>query len=977
MQRPPLRTLLPALSLCLLIGLVGFPAPRPQPAAGAANLQQTYLPLLLRPDHFLEDAPIWAHSAEPRPHEVVLFRFSFTLPEPLLAAELHLFADTRYQAWLDGGWLGGGPARFAQTYREYDIYPLGLLPAGDHTLAVLAQWAPEERRSESVRPLLQGHLEGNKPSGGRILWPTGPAWKTLLSNAWRSDAAPINDWGLIGPTELLDLRRLPADWFQPGFDDSTWQNAVIVSPKLAAPIQYRPRSIPFTVHTPVPLAVLQTGALSPGFRLGELPPGLTQAYNLPFRADLPTDFTIETLSENDAPPPGLILLDGNPLPWLAAGPTRPDTYRATLNLAPGSHLLTFNPSAADGLTFQISTANLSDYTLPFEQGPHAGRRLLLAEPVSQPGRVVITDTLGLALRFQTPPAYAILDLGRTVHGRLVAQADGPAGTIVDIGWDERLLPGTARPLPYPGSLHHSWNQTDSWVLDGNPRLLTTIDARAGRYILIAVWGEGPVRLENLQVYQETAPLLQAGQFSSSDPLLDQIWKIGADTVHLNMADAYMDPWRERGQWWGDAYVDDQVNAVTFGDLDLLRRGLFFMANALKESPAPGCAPHNNGLQMLDYAMLWVHSLADYARRSGDLAAPQTLFGALRRLMDNLAGFENPETGLIDLPKTHWSQTAYIEPLAYHSRYGQSTAVNALYYATLEQAADIARLLENRALADLWQSRAEEVKTSLNQLLYLPAEGRYATNLYRGLLYPPTPQAQAWALAYGLPPEGQSAVVASALLQSLSPNPAEPNLEIYGFFWVLEALGRAGFYQEAIDLTKNYYGRLIEAGATTWWEKFTSLESYANSLSHGWGSAPTWFLSTYILGARQAGPDRWIVQPAFEGVSYTAGTLPLASSSLQVSWQAGQCLPGASRRYGNLLISAPPGAHGEVRLPASLASIVLDGQTIWDNAVPLSPIISALPHPPEDQPLLSIPLQSGAHTLQLAWPCPSVSASAQP
>ena len=55
-----------------------------------------------------------------------------------------------------------------------------------------------------------------------------------------------------------------------------------------------------------------------------------------------------------------------------------------------------------------------------------------------------------------------------------------------------------------------------------------------------------------------------------------------------MTDAYMDtPWRERGQWWGDVYVEERVNQAVFGDTQLVRRGILLMAEAMRTDPAPG------------------------------------------------------------------------------------------------------------------------------------------------------------------------------------------------------------------------------------------------------------------------------------------------------------------------------------------------------------------------------------------------------
>ncbi len=960
-----------------------LPIPANTQAPHSENNNSVYLPLLFNTDDFYQNQPIWAFESLAQPHEVALFRVTFDLPQSLANVHLQLFADTRYQAWLDEAEVGHGPARFAQSYRQYDSYTLESLSPGEHVMAVLVQWSPDDRRSESIRPLLQGALHGYLPDGSHFILRTGPTWKAMLSPAWRGDAALVHQWNLIGFTELLDLNLLPADWGKLDFLAEDWPQAVVVDPiqkdaslsdlqerlfpgrvgssvtELSTSIRYTPRDINFPIEEAVPVVLLDSGLLLADRAIGELPAGTPAPYNLPFQANITTPFFIETLGVDTPPYDSLILLDGISLAWQPADSLRPDVYLAQTELPAGEHTLTFSPPA-EGLTFALSTNNLSGLALPFQQGNHAGRRLLLAEPSSQMG-IVNTNPGDLeALEFNQLPAYAVLDLGRVVHGRIAAQVSGPVGAVVDIGWDERLLEGTLRPLPYPGSLHPQWNQTDSWILDGISRQLTTIDARSGRYILIAVWGNGPVRLDNLVVTSEHYPLTQAGTFESSDPQLDQIWQIGAYTVQLNMVDAYMDPWRERGQWWGDSYVIDKVNQVAFGDVSLLRRGLLFMEIAFSETMAPGCAPHNNNLHMLDYAMLWVHSLASYAQRTGDLDLLVETYPTLQQFAQHLESYHNSETGLLDLPKATWTETAYIDTLGFYSRYGQSTALNAMYYATLLKAADIASLVGDPASQELWQGKANTVKINLNALLYLPDQGRYLTNIYNGEAYPPTLYAQAWALAYGLVPDSEQSRVADALLELLSSDPAAPNVGTYGYYWILEALGQAGTYDQALILIKSYYGRLIDRGATTWWENFLADENYSNALSHGWGSSPTWFLTSYILGVRQVASDEWTLQPAIDTLQYVSGTMPLAQGTLQTSWQRTGCSSGMATDITHLELNAPLGTHGQLILPLNPFTqwVTIDSTDVWRKAESSVQILHEF----------TISLDGGKHSIEIGTLC---------
>lgn len=920
---------------------VGEPS-RAQTSAGGT----IYLPLILGIDRFAIDTPIWSHAGPPAASEVALFRHSFSLAAPLSAPTLALFADTRYEVWLDGAWLGRGPARFSRQTHEYDVYPLQPLGAGQHLIAVLVQWAPNVRRSESTAPSLQAHIQ----QGDLVAARSGAGWKALRSAAWREDAAPVHAWRLIGPTELLDLRQLPQRWNQPDFADAGWPSAVAAAATQAID---QPRSIAQLANIPMPAVVREVGALSPGRAIADIAAAGAQSISLTALAD--TTLTVETLAVPDAATAQTIRLDGGALGWRSSD-GRPDVLVASRPIAAGAHALSFS-GPPQGITFSISRSGIAGPNLPIQQGSSAGRRVLLAEPVAQPGAVAVSYASGVDLTFKSTPAYAVLDLGRVVHGRVSASVSGPAGTLVDMGWDERLWRGT-RPLPYPGSLHTEWNQTDSWALDGSTRAITTIDARAGRYLLIAAWGPGTVRLSNLQVSEERYPVEPRGRFSSSDPLLDRIWQVGVNTLYPNMTDAYADPWRERGQWWGDAYVDDHVNEAAFGDSQLLARGLRLMSEGIVDGQAAALAPNGSDTHLIDYGMLWVQSLSDYERRTGDALLPARVYPPLRSLMQSLEQRENATSGLLDLPYDEWWRTALVDWPAFYSRYGQSTALNALYYETLRSAARIADSVGDLARGAAWRQKADALKRAINSRLYLPAEGRYISSILDGKPLPPTPHAQAWALAFDIAPEQDRQRIADELVASLSADPTTPNVDIYGMFWVLEGLGRAGRIADANEIIRRYYGSLLDRGATTWWERFNSDKTYQESLSHAWGAAPTWFLTTYVLGARRIDPQTWALHPQPGGLARVAGALPLAAGTLQASWEAIQC--GANL----LTLDAPGGTQGEALVPYNddATVLTLDGVVIWRDGAPLAPGVVGVPGG------VRVALAGGRHRLQVQHQC---------
>jgi alpha-L-rhamnosidase len=916
-------------------------------------------------DLFALDLPIWTRKTTLDEPMVVFFRHKIETETLLKDVQIHIFADTRYEVWFDGVWVGRGPARFSQTFREYDVYHLGRLEAGQHLVAVMVQWAPNIRRSESATPFLMAHLQATTVMGKvKILASTEKEWLTHVPDAWQQNAAPVDISGLIGPTELLDLRLLPKDWNQPDFKDKSWRVAKIQNDLLENGVQqeeivYRPRSIPQLANIPIRITVQDSGLLSPDHSIGELLSSDTNPYSLQISALLPTIFTLETLSNTQSSPIS-VTLDGNQLDWQVIGPRRPDVNQASIQLSSGAHWLSFSNIPSSGFAFAVSNKNVKFTNFPFQQGIHAGRRLLLSEPISASGQVDVSPgEHGITAIFTTLPAYLVLDLGRTTYGRLQADVNGPSGSVVDIGWDERLRTEALRPLPYPGSLYPEWNQVDSWILDGKSRMITTIDARAGRYILIAVWGTGSVELKNIQVLEESYPVMQVGSLHTSDPLLDKIWQVGVDSLHPNMTDAYTDtPWRERGLWWGDAYVENLVNQVAFGDTLLMRRDIDLMSDALSRDTSPGLVPNNDNQHILDYTMLWVDNVADYLQQTGDLSLIKETYPAIEQFMSYLETLQNPETGLLDLPIENWSRTAYIGSVGFDSRYGQSTALNSIYYNTLMEASSIAEQLDDATLAAKWRHMATQVLVSVNRLLYLPEKHRYLSSIYEGDRIAPSPHAQALPLAYGLVPESGMNLVADSLVEILSNDPSQSNIQPYEMFWVLDALGQAGHITQALDIIRLYYGYLLDRGATTWWENFNADQSQSASFSHGWGGSPTWFLTKYVLGASESSLNHWQVRPAFDSLSFASGSLPIGKNNLEVNWFNLDC--GTI----HLTVASDKLTQGDVILSKvnSDLRIVLDGELVWLAGKPLVSQVT------NDENQIKIALPGGKHNLEMQWTC---------
>lgn len=939
--------------------------------------------------------PIWA-TGESQNGTVALFRGTFSLSDRLDQAKLSIIADTRFEVWLDGNWIGRGPARFSRVRQEFDTFPLAGLEAGPHLLAALIQYAPNVRRSESSEPAIQANLRGWNGATWHTIATTNTTWKGIISSAWDAKAMQVSQLNLIGPMEVLDLRQLPTDWMQPSFDDSSWPCAQTVTPTpFPAPST---RTIPPLSNVPrAPTAIVESGLLSPGRRIIEL--AHPAEGNSSITHSLVVTATALTILNLEAIEPAAISVDdAPPLTWQPLSDARrPDVLTAQQALSSGTHTLyitlpaerpcstpgtltfsrawpwateTVNCTLSSGRTLVIGgtgvTLAASATVIPTHD---PGRRALLADPVPGDQTAPVVQLFPDRAEAYVPPGdtprYVVLDWGRTLHARLSMEADGPAGTIVDAGWDERLTAGRA--LPNPGSLvSNLWSQVDSWVLDGTRRQLTTLDTRSGRYLLLQVFGPGPVYLHQIQAVEETYPASQSGEFSSSDPLLDAIWQIGVDTLVPNMTDAYTDtPWRERGQWWGDAMIAFHINRAAFGDLALFRRGLRQMADAIDVEGRPAAmAPNGTGNMILDFGMQWIEGLYIYWTLSDDLTLVEELYPTAQRLVNFLDTYEG-SVGLLDIPPAHWSQSALVDWTAVSSRSGESTALNSLYAAILDQMGEMAQAMGKTGQAQSYFDRSAVVQQAINTILFLPDQGCYAASRRDGEIVPPSPHAQAWALRYGVVPPERQQSTAQALAQQLSPFFDEQGwsvVEPLGMFAVLEAWGYTNRTGEALNLIRERYGDLMAQGATTWWELFTPNQDRGHSLSHVWGGSPTWFLSSHVLGGVATGSTRWHVAPHPGDLAFAQGTVPLGPDVLGIVWQH----PGCGQF--DLTITAPESSTGDILLPVIRqdAQVYLNNVLIWDGGP-----ISQQPIEMTDKGLLIADLTGGEHQVLASFVCHSL------
>lgn len=535
-----------------------------------------------------------------------------------------------------------------------------------------------------------------------------------------------------------------------------------------------------------------------------------------------------------------------------------------------------------------------------EKRRHAGRQVIrdAADALKPSGRpATVTPTT------QATFHALVIDAGRETCGFVELDVEAAGGEIIDVFYCEHVRPGgdaivraanggianiADRYRCRPGRQHH---QFFSW--------------KGLRYLLVVFRDVSrPLKLHHVSYTFTSYPVERRGSFECSDDLLNRIWETGVYTQQLCMHDAYMDcPWREQAQWWGDARIQWRVNMAAFADTALFERGIRQIAQSQIDSGLTyGVYPCENHFCILpDYTLVWICSIWDYYFYTGSDAP---LVEHFDRIVKALGWFERhvgnkylcgyPGNGIwlfID-----WA------PLF---KAGYNATFTLQYIEGLRTAAKIARHLGRNAEARKWLDQAKRVERAVVRTFW-DARGRQFfegfSTLHRRVHRQVSQHAQSYAIITGVQEKHHDSLADRIVWilrnhDRLFADNADGNLHrpksrypiassfFYGY--VLDALLRMRRDDDAIYAIRTLWGRMLEQGATTWFESWAhGPKTYGNSSAcHAWSASPTYHLSENVGGVTPAAPgfEKVRIAPRKFDLDHAKVRTPSPRGHIDVEW----------------------------------------------------------------------------------------------
>ena len=362
-----------------------------------------------------------------------------------------------------------------------------------------------------------------------------------------------------------------------------------------------------------------------------------------------------------------------------------------------------------------------------------------------------------------------------------------------------------------------------------------------------------------------------GTFRCSDQRLNDIWMTGAYTVHLNMQEYIWDGIkRDRLVWLGDMHPETSTIGNVFGDEESFYAS---MDLACQQYPLPAWI---NGMSA--YSLWYLIIQYDWYMRFGHKEY-------LEKHRDYILGLVDLIDKCIDAQGNDAMGAHFLDWPSSTNTEGVDAGYHALLVWAMQDAQRMSILLGDEARAQ----KCREVEDRLRRKVVNPNGLKQAASLMAiaGLMDP-----------------------AKACRDYVSVGGPKGFSTFYGYY-MLEALAMDGRYEEAMDIISQYWGGMLDMGATTFWEDF-DLEwtrnagridafvpegkkdihgdfgaycypGFRHSFCHGWASGPTAWMSTHVLGVEilEAGCKRVRITPHLGRLQWAEGTFPTPYGQISI------------------------------------------------------------------------------------------------
>ena len=491
---------------------------------------------------------------------------------------------------------------------------------------------------------------------------------------------------------------------------------------------------------------------------------------------------------------------------------------------------------------------------------------------------------------QTPPSKFKL---ATTPQEVVAQEDVAGGVLLDFG-KETFGFVKFHQLKGCGQLNIYYGESKEEALDIHAgETLDRVDiqhteakdyivsgSKAFRYVYVE--SNQALLYDKVSMLYEYLPLEYRGKFRCNDELINQIWDVSAYTMHLTSREFFIDGIkRDRWVWSGDAYQSYLMNYYLFFDSPSVTRT---MLNLRGKDPVTS---HVNTI--MDYTFYWFIAIYDYYQYTGDRTFIRQFYPRMQSLMDYCLGRRNAD-GMLEGLAGDW---VFIDWADFKmSKAGEVSFEQLLFCRSLETMELCAGIMDDKDSQTKYATLASDLRAKLFDAFWSEEQHAFVHNREKGIPSEQvTPYTNMFAVLFNYLDDAKTQNVKDNVL--LNPDALKITTP-YMRFYELEALCYLGEHTHVLKEIRDYWGGMLDLGATSFWEKYNPQEKgtehlamygrpYGKSLCHAWGASPIYLMGKYYLGVKpeSEGYRTFSIRPALGDLQFIDGVVPTPNGEIKV------------------------------------------------------------------------------------------------
>lgn len=439
--------------------------------------------------------------------------------------------------------------------------------------------------------------------------------------------------------------------------------------------------------------------------------------------------------------------------------------------------------------------------------------------------------------------FYIFDLGSEQTGLCEIDFDLEKECKAELGWGEHLTDGRCRTAVRNFAVEIKGKK-------GNNHVLNPVRRFGGRYFQIFVYGKATVNY--LGIRPTPYPITEK-PFSLENELDNRIYKTCINTLRHCMHEHYEDcPWREQALYVLDSRNQMLCGYYAFEETDFAKASLGLITQGMRpDGILDLCYPSGVVIAIPSFSLAFFTQMREHLDYTGDVNFISEKYPMMKKLISTFLN-KDRENGLIENfygEGRYWNFYEWSETM--EGRFNETVRsieapINAFLSLALADLSYIAKKLGHDADAEKYEAERTALNKALKDAFYNEETKLFESfkDRHQGTYSVLT---NSLCLLCGAAEGVDKSVIFEILINNGTGNTGlkvVPNtLSMNSFrFDALLKNDEEKFAPMILNEIRTEYGKMLDRGATTFWETSLGEADFDNagSLCHGWSALPVYY-----------------------------------------------------------------------------------------------------------------------------------------